>query len=115
MSSEFSELLMGFDTSLLSPPPPAHTPTLKQESVMFTVTPMPENSSSSMARSITSCSNCSTTATSTWRKSKEGRPLCNACGLYLRVHGHSRPASWGRNGLVMTRTRSKKSKVKKVC
>ena len=33
-----------------------------------------------------SCANCFTTTTSTWRKDSLGYPVCNACGLYSRVH-----------------------------
>ena len=112
VSSQMSltESLMEFDTSLLSlsSPPPAHsvTPPVTQEPIMFTVTPV-------VTRPVVACTNCSTTATSTWRKDKEGRPLCNACGLYLKVHGSARPASWGRQNAIMKRTRTK-NKVKRV-
>ncbi|EJW03053.1 hypothetical protein EDEG_00247 [Edhazardia aedis USNM 41457] len=38
------------------------------------------------------CSNCSTTNTPTWRRSADNRSvLCNACGLYKRLHGRNRP------------------------
>jgi len=37
------------------------------------------------------CSNCLTTKTPLWRRNPEGEPLCNACGLFLKLHGETRP------------------------
>ena len=39
----------------------------------------------------TTCSNCQTTKTPLWRKDENNQPLCNACGLYLKLHGQTRP------------------------
>lgn len=39
----------------------------------------------------TACSNCSTRTTPLWRRDNEGAPLCNACGLYLKLHNAKRP------------------------
>ncbi|KAG5359978.1 Nitrogen regulatory protein [Yarrowia sp. C11] len=39
------------------------------------------------------CSNCNTTTTPLWRRSPEGESLCNACGLFLKLHGVVRPLS----------------------
>ncbi|ORX82486.1 glucocorticoid receptor-like (DNA-binding domain) [Basidiobolus meristosporus CBS 931.73] len=39
------------------------------------------------------CSNCATTTTSLWRRDGDGLPLCNACGLYLKLHHQKRPLS----------------------
>ncbi|KAL1931768.1 hypothetical protein VTP01DRAFT_9912 [Rhizomucor pusillus] len=39
------------------------------------------------------CSNCSTTTTPLWRRDDSGAPLCNACGLYLKLHHERRPLS----------------------
>src|ERR1051325_5085835 len=36
-----------------------------------------------------SCSNCHTTTTTLWRRNNEGEPVCNACGLYFKLHGVS--------------------------
>ncbi len=41
----------------------------------------------------TVCSNCHTTKTPLWRRDPEGQPLCNACGLFLKLHGVVRPLS----------------------
>ena len=32
------------------------------------------------------CSNCGTGVTTLWRRSHEGEPICNACGLYYKLH-----------------------------
>ncbi len=39
------------------------------------------------------CSNCSTNNTSLWRRTRDGLPVCNACGLFTRLHGIPRPLS----------------------
>ena len=41
----------------------------------------------------TSCTNCFTQTTPLWRRNPEGHPLCNACGLFLKLHGVVRPLS----------------------
>lgn len=35
------------------------------------------------------CSNCSTLTTTLWRRNNDGEPVCNACGLYFKLHGVS--------------------------
>ncbi|KAG8967098.1 hypothetical protein FRC03_010739 [Tulasnella sp. 419] len=42
---------------------------------------------------VTICTNCSTTNTPLWRRDPEGNPLCNACGLFYKLHGVVRPLS----------------------
>lgn len=37
------------------------------------------------------CSNCHTSQTSLWRRTNEGEPVCNACGLYYKLHRIRRP------------------------
>jgi hypothetical protein len=39
------------------------------------------------------CSNCHTKKTPLWRRNPEGKPLCNACGLFYKLHGVVRPLS----------------------
>ncbi|KAM5530981.1 hypothetical protein V8D89_015363 [Ganoderma adspersum] len=41
----------------------------------------------------TVCTNCQTTITPLWRRDPEGQPLCNACGLFYKLHGVVRPLS----------------------
>nr|CAD7426820.1 unnamed protein product [Timema monikensis] len=49
-----------------------------------------ENISQSAARRAgTSCANCKTTTTTLWRRNQNGEPVCNACGLYYKLHNVS--------------------------
>jgi hypothetical protein len=52
------------------------------------------NGNSSSKNAIpTTCTNCHTQTTPLWRRNPEGQPLCNACGLFLKLHGVVRPLS----------------------
>ncbi|OBA26486.1 glucocorticoid receptor-like (DNA-binding domain), partial [Hanseniaspora valbyensis NRRL Y-1626] len=39
------------------------------------------------------CYNCKTFKTPLWRRDSEGNTLCNACGLFHKLHGTMRPLS----------------------
>ncbi|KAG1832446.1 hypothetical protein EV424DRAFT_1313024 [Suillus variegatus] len=53
----------------------------------------PKGSSDDGDQPPTSCTNCQTTNTPLWRRDPEGQPLCNACGLFFKLHGVVRPLS----------------------
>lgn len=53
------------------------------------------------------CTNCDTTNTPLWRKDADRRPLCNACGLFLKLHGVMRPLSL-KTDIIKKRQRTSK-------
>nr|XP_036226402.1 nuclear transcription factor Y subunit gamma isoform X4 [Bactrocera oleae]XP_036226403.1 nuclear transcription factor Y subunit gamma isoform X4 [Bactrocera oleae] len=54
-----------------------------------------------------SCSNCGTLTTTIWRRSIRGEMVCNACGLYFKLHGVNRPHSMRRDTIHTRRRRPK--------
>ncbi|KAL6451044.1 gaf1 Transcription factor gaf1 [Candida maltosa Xu316] len=56
--------------------------TLKQQS---------QAPSTNSSKKILECTNCQTRTTPLWRKSNNGDLLCNACGLFYKLHGVLRP------------------------
>ncbi|XP_040269219.1 trans-acting T-cell-specific transcription factor GATA-3 isoform X3 [Bufo bufo] len=72
-----------------------------------------KNSFQSAARRAgTSCANCQTTTTTLWRRNANGDPVCNACGLYYKLHNINRPLTMKKEG-IQTRNRKMSSKSKK--
>merc|ERR1711911_132097 len=57
-------------------------------------------------RAGTVCKNCLTAETTLWRRGPLGEPLCNACGLYQKLHGLPRPLNMKKDG-IQTRNRKK--------
>ncbi|XP_047106396.1 transcription factor GATA-5-like [Schistocerca piceifrons] len=55
-----------------------------------------------------SCANCNTTTTTLWRRNNNGEPVCNACGLYFKLHNVNRPLSMKKDG-IQTRKRKPKT------
>ena len=53
------------------------------------------------------CANCSTTTTSLWRRNNQGETVCNACGLYFKLHGVNRPLAMKKDA-IQTRKRKRK-------
>lgn len=76
----------------------------------------PKRRLSAARRAGTSCANCKTTTTTLWRRNQNGEPVCNACGLYFKLHNVNRPLTMKKEG-IQTRNRklSSKSKKKKGC
>ena len=79
-------------------PRPQSSPSSPPESGFSSVVPSrptsPGGSKNSDSNGIpTTCTNCFTQTTPLWRRNPEGHPLCNACGLFLKLHGVVRPLS----------------------
>ncbi|XP_072298297.1 transcription factor GATA-4 [Eucyclogobius newberryi] len=68
----------------------------------------PQRRLSASRRVGLSCTNCHTTTTTLWRRNAEGEPVCNACGLYMKLHGVARPLAMKKEG-IQTRKRKPKN------
>ncbi|KAM6164647.1 transcription factor GATA-5 [Rhynchocyon petersi] len=71
----------------------------------------PQKRLSSSRRAGLCCTNCRTTNTTLWRRSAEGDPVCNACGLYMKLHGVPRPLAMKKES-IQTRKRKPKGTAK---
>ncbi|KAJ3601999.1 hypothetical protein NHX12_029760 [Muraenolepis orangiensis] len=63
-------------------------------------------------RAGTLCANCHTSTTTLWRRNANGEPVCNACGLYYKLHSVNRPLTMKKDG-IQTRNRKVSNKNKK--
>ncbi|XP_043503998.1 GATA-binding factor C-like isoform X2 [Polistes fuscatus] len=72
----------------------------------------PKRRLSAARRAGTSCANCKTGTTTLWRRNQAGEPVCNACGLYYKLHNVNRPLTMKKEG-IQTRNRKLSSKSKK--
>ncbi|PNY27656.1 GATA type zinc finger protein asd-4 [Tolypocladium capitatum] len=78
------------------------TPCLsKRPSIESTGNMMATNTSSQPT-----CQNCTTSTTPLWRRDEFGSVLCNACGLFLKLHGRPRPISL-KTDVIKSRNRVK--------
>ncbi|KAJ8733587.1 hypothetical protein PYW07_014138 [Mythimna separata] len=57
------------------------------------------------------CTNCQTTTTSLWRRNSLGETVCNACGLYYKLHNINRPLAMKKDS-IQTRKRKPKNSIK---
>ncbi|XP_051932741.1 GATA binding protein 1a [Hippocampus zosterae] len=63
-------------------------------------------------REGTQCANCHTATTTLWRRNANGEPVCNACGLYFKLHNVNRPPTMKKDS-IQTRNRKVSNKNKK--
>ncbi|XP_065211753.1 uncharacterized protein LOC135839590 [Planococcus citri] len=59
-------------------------------------------------RTGVACANCNTSTTTLWRRNNNGEPVCNACGLYFKLHSVNRPLTMKKDG-IQTRKRKPKN------
>uniref|UniRef100_A0A1I8N589 Uncharacterized protein n=1 Tax=Musca domestica TaxID=7370 RepID=A0A1I8N589_MUSDO len=62
-------------------------------------------------RTGVTCANCSTNSTTLWRRNNEGNPVCNACGLYYKLHSMNRPLSMKKEGIQKRKRKPKNNGV----
>ncbi|KAI1724983.1 GATA zinc finger domain-containing protein [Ditylenchus destructor] len=65
-----------------------------------------EGSSSGDNGTVAKCNNCNTIKTTAWRRDQSGKLVCNACGLYYRLHKTNRPVHM-RKDFIQQRFRRK--------
>lgn len=58
---------------------------------------------SASRRAGLTCTNCHTTNTSLWRRNSVGEPVCNACGLYFKLHSVNRPLSMKKDSIQVSK------------
>ncbi|KAI1199038.1 hypothetical protein F5X97DRAFT_136681 [Nemania serpens] len=97
-------------------PPPIPSP-MPPPMQMSMAAPIPVTINNHMASSpaahaptpsgnLPTCQNCSTSTTPLWRRDEMGSVLCNACGLFLKLHGRPRPISL-KTDVIKSRNRVK--------
>ncbi|RFN51294.1 putative gata type zinc finger protein asd4 [Fusarium flagelliforme] len=69
-------------------------------------TASPAATSGGSGSTMPTCHNCSTSTTPLWRRDEFGAVLCNACGLFLKLHGRARPISL-KTDVIKSRNRVK--------
>lgn len=77
-----------------NPPPPVYTGA------------SPAATTGGGSSNLPTCQNCSTSTTPLWRRDEFGAVLCNACGLFLKLHGRPRPISL-KTDVIKSRNRVK--------
>lgn len=108
-----SAKLIALTSTLPTPTPPVYTSTataasrkprnppstqLPTPSRKIAPTPLPSASISTSGdiEGGPKCSHCEATTTPLWRRGPEEELLCNACGLYLKLHSRKRPTNFSK-------------------
>ncbi|XP_060930079.1 erythroid transcription factor [Limanda limanda] len=72
----------------------------------------PKRRSSVTQQRESQCVNCDTETTTLWRRNSAGQPVCNACGLYYKLHQVNRPLTMKKDR-IQTRNRRVTNKNKR--
>ncbi|CAG8757085.1 21382_t:CDS:2, partial [Dentiscutata erythropus] len=89
ISNENTSPLININPPVLQTTTPIPSPTIPPASLPSV--PINPSSIAAMADIQIQCANCGQTQTPLWRKNDKGQPLCNACGLYAKLHNRDRP------------------------
>lgn len=65
--------------------------TCPDNSLMFKDVRKPQKRTATTKRTAMVCANCKADKTSLWRRNNLGETVCNACGLYFKLHKCNRP------------------------
>lgn len=82
----------------------------KQTTAQVVSTNNNKNQNNTQSSKDMSCTNCGTTTTTIWRRNVKGEMVCNACGLYFKLHGVNRPHTMRRDTIHTRRRRPKGDK-----
>ncbi|CAM4867283.1 unnamed protein product [Rotaria socialis] len=69
----------------------------------------PKRRLSTVKKTGVHCSNCNTSTTTLWRRNGHGESVCNACGLYFKLHKVNRPITLKKEN-IQTRNRKPNTK-----
>ncbi|PKC16140.1 glucocorticoid receptor-like (DNA-binding domain), partial [Rhizophagus irregularis] len=72
-------------------------PWLKRNAIKKAPPVVPETPENNNSGTSLLCANCGTNTTPLWRRDEAGNTICNACGLYFKLHNVHRPVTMKRS------------------